>query len=216
MKKIRILIADDHDIVRRGMRPVIEAEYGWEICGEANDGREALAQAKKLKPDVMILDVAMPELNGVDVTRQIKRSLPKTEVLAFTGYDNESLLHQLFVAGALGCVLKCEATQYLVPAIKSVILHKPFFGSRAAEIIFEAYRRGGTSPDASTTPGLSVREREVVQLLAEGKSNKDVANVLGISVRTAETHRTLIMRKLGLASFAEMVRYAIRNQIVSP
>lgn len=216
MKKIRIMIADDHDIVRRGMRPMIEAEFGWEICGEANDGREAVAQANKLKPDVVILDVAMPELNGVEVTRQIKRSLPQTEILAFTGYENETLVHQLFVAGALGCVLKTEATQHLVTAIKSLIQHKPFFGNRAAEIIFETYRRGGTSQDASTTPGLSVREREVVQLLAEGKSNKDVANTLGISVRTAETHRTLIMRKLGFDSFAEMVRYAIRNQIVSP
>lgn len=216
MKKLRILIADDHEIVRRGLRPLIESEWGWEICGEAANGREALAMAEKLKPEIVVLDVAMPELNGVDVTRLIKRALPQTEILAFTGYDSEKVVHQLFAAGALGCVLKTEADQHLIAAIKSLAQHKPFFGSRAAEIIFETYRLGGLLGEQSDILGLSRREREVVQLLAEGKSNKDVARILGVSVRTAETHRIGVMRKLGLRSFAELVRYAVRNEIVGP
>lgn len=216
MKKLRIMIADDHDIVRRGLRPLIESEWGWEVCGEASDGREAVAMAGKLKPDVLIVDVSMPELNGVEVTRQIKRLLPETEVLVFTGHESEKLVHELFAAGALGCVLKTEAGQHLIPAIKSLALHKPFFGSRATEVVFGTYRNGGLPSQQSATPGLSPREREVVQLLSEGKSNKEVAGILGVSVRTAETHRIAVMRKLGLDSFAELVRYAIRNQIIAP
>ena len=216
MKKLQILIADDHEIVRRGLRPLIESEWGWEVCGEASDGREALALAEKLKPEIVVLDVAMPELNGVEVTRLIKRVLPQTEILAFTGYDSDKVVHQLFAAGALGCVLKTEADQHLIAAIKSLALHKPFFGSRAAEVVFETYRRGVPAGAQSDSPGLSHREREVVQLLSEGNSNKDVARILGVSVRTAETHRIGIMRKLGIDSFAELVRYAVRNEIVSP
>jgi len=216
-KKIRILIADDHEIVRRGMRPLIESEWGWEICGEACDGREALALATQLKPDVVVLDVTMPELNGIDATRQIKRSLPDTEVLVFTGNESEALVHQLFAAGAIGCVLKSEAAQHLIPAIKALCDHQPYLGSRVSQVVFARYLKGGGAADnPPEVGGLSAREREVVQLLAEGRSNKEVAAGFGISVKTAETHRAAAMRKLGFSALSELVRYAVRNQIVSP
>jgi len=215
-KKVRILIADDHDIVRRGMKPLIESEWGWEICGEARDGREALALTEKLKPDVVVLDVAMPEMNGVDVTRQIKRVLPETEVLAFTGTDSEAMVHQLFAAGARGCVLKSDAAEHLIPAIKALCEHQPYLGTRVSQIVFASYLKGGVESEQTTPGGLSAREREIVQLLAEGKSNKEVATVLGTSPKTVETQRAAIMRKLGFTAFSELVRYAVRNQIVSP
>jgi DNA-binding NarL/FixJ family response regulator len=214
MKKVRILIADDHDIVRRGLRPLIESEWGWEICGEASDGREALALAEKLKPDVVVLDVGMPKLNGVDATRQIKHALPDTEVLAFTGSESEALVHQLFAAGARGCVLKTDAAQHLIPAIKALCQHQPYLGTRVSQIVFESYLKGGVETEQTAPGGLSAREREIVQLLAEGKSNKEVAATLGTSVKTVETQRGAIMRKLGFSAFSELVRYAVRNQIV--
>jgi len=215
-QKVRILIADDHEIVRRGMRPLIESEWGWEICGEASDGREAVALAEKLKPDVVVLDVAMPEINGIDVARQIKRLLPETEVLAFTGTESEALVHQLFVAGARGCVLKSDAAEHLVPAIKALCEHQPYFGSRVSAIVFASYLKGGAQAEEIAPGDLSPREREIVQHLAEGKSNKEVATTLGISVKTAETHRAAIMRKLGFTAFSELVRFAVRNHIVQP
>jgi len=215
-KKVRILVADDHDIVRRGIRPLIEAEWGWEICGEARDGREAVDLAEKLKPDVVVLDVAMPEINGVDVARQIKQLRPETEVLAFTGTESEELIHQLFAAGVLGVVLKGDAAEQLIPAIQSLVAHQPHFVSRIAQLVFRSYLKGGVASEHSAPGGLSLREREIVQLLGEGKSNKEVAQILGLSVKTAETHRATIMRKLGFTAFSELVRYAVRNHIVKP
>jgi DNA-binding NarL/FixJ family response regulator len=215
-KKIRILLADDHDIVRRGIRPLIESEWGWEICGEAVEGRQAVTMALELKPDIVIVDVSMPELGGVEVTRQIKRDLPGTEVLIFSGQENEALVHQLFAAGARGFVLKSEAAANLIPAIKALCHHQPFFGAHVSGIVFDQYLKGGRSPEQAAPDGLTPREREIVQLLAEGKSNKDVATTLGISVKTAETHRAAVMRKLGFGAFSELVRYAVRNHIVQP
>lgn len=215
MKKTRILIADDHDIVRRGLRPLIESEWGWEICGEAKDGREAITLTKELKPDVVVLDVNMPQVSGVDATREIKSMLPNTEVLAFTGTESEALVHQLFAAGARGCVLKSEAAEHLIPAIKALCVHQPYLASRASQIVFESYLHGGGVPENTTPGGLTPRERETVKLLAEGNSNKQVASTLGISVKTVETHRAAIMRKLGFTAFSELVRYAVRNHIVS-
>lgn len=214
MKKIRIFVADDHDIVRRGIKPLLQSEPGWEICGEAGDGREAVEMIVQLKPDIVILDVSMPGLGGTEATRQIKHELPDTEVVIFTGYDNESLVHQLFTAGARGFVLKTEAAAHLIPAIKAVSTGQPYFGSRISKLVFEQYLRGGLSSMETSHDGLNPREREVLQLLAEGNSNKEVATVLGISVKTAETHRATIMKKLKLKAFSEMVRYAIRNHLV--
>lgn len=214
MKTTRILIADDHDIVRRGMRPLLEGEWGWEICGEAANGREAVAMAVELKPDIVILDVNMPELGGVEVTRQIKRELPETEVLVFTGQESEGMVHQLFAAGARGFVLKSEAAGNLVPAVKALCEHQPYFGSRISKMVFEQYLKGAAQPGDTPPGSLTPREREILQMLAEGKSNKDVASILEISVKTAETHRATIMRKLEFKNFSDLVRYAIRNHIV--
>lgn len=213
-KKVRILLADDHEIVRRGVRPLVESEWGWEICGEAGNGRDAVDLALKLKPDVVILDVSMPQLSGVEATRLIKRDLPDTQVLVFTGQESETLVHQLFSAGARGFVLKAESATQLIPAIKAVSMAQPYFGSAISKIVFDQYLKGGLQTEQSSPDGISPREREIVQLLAEGKSNKEVATELGISVKTAETHRAAIMKKLGMKSFSELVRYAVRNHIV--
>jgi len=215
MKKKRIFIADDHDIVRRGIRPLINAESGWEVCGEAANGREAVARVLKLKPDIVILDVAMPGLGGLESTRQIKRELPETQILIFTGQENESLVHQLFLAGARAFVLKSEGADTLIPAIKALCEGQPYFGARVSRIVFEQYLRASTQPEQFSPDGLTPREREIVQLLAEGSSNKEVASTLGISAKTAETHRAAVMKKLGFKSFSELVRYAVRNHIVS-
>ena len=214
-KKIRILLADDHEIVRRGIRPLIESEWGWEICGEASDGNEAVALAEKFRPDVVLLDVAMPGINGVDATREIKRLLPATEVLAFTGTDSEALVHQLFAAGARGCVLKADASTQLIPAIKALLRGESFLGMHVSQIIFESYLSGGATPEQNAPCGLSPKERETVRLLAEGKSNKDVASLLNISLYTVETHRGNIFQKLNLHSTAELILYAIRKGVIS-
>jgi DNA-binding NarL/FixJ family response regulator len=213
-KKTRILLADDHEIVRRGIRPLLESEWGWEVCGEATNGREAVEMAAKLKPDIVILDVSMPQLSGVEATRQIKRENPETQVLVFTGQESETLVHQLFSAGARAFVLKNEAAAQLIPSIKALCGGQPYFGSSVSKIIFDQYLKGGLLTEQSAPDGLSPREREIVQLLAEGKSNKEVATALGISVKTAETHRAAIMKKLDMKSFSELVRYAVRNHIV--
>ena len=212
MKTIRILIADDHDIVRAGVRLLIEKQPGWEVCGEAADGREAVALAEKYQPDVAVLDITMPELNGLEATRQIKRSMPQVEVVMLTAHDNENLVHQVFEVGARSYVLKTEAAKHLVPAVRSAHEHKPFFTSKVSEIIFGRYlNRGDADPGKSS---LTPRERELVQLLVEGKSNKEAAGTLGISVNTVESHRSAIMHKLALRSVSELVRYAIRNKII--
>lgn len=216
MKRTRILVADDHDVVRQGMRVLIESEWGLEICGEAATGREAVALAGELHPDVAVMDVGMPDLGGIEATRQIRQALPDTEVLVFTGHESEVIFHQVFAAGALGCVLKTDARQHLVPAIAALSRHKPYFGPGVSEVVFESYLRGGMLARDAAPDGISPREREIIQLLSEGLSNKEVATTLGISVKTAETHRATIMKKLGFKAFSELVRYAVRNGIVAP
>ncbi|MEY2502401.1 MAG: hypothetical protein QOI07_2735 [Verrucomicrobiota bacterium] len=215
---VRILIADDHDVMREGTRAVIEREEGWQVCGLANTGREAVAQASKLEPDIVIMDMTMPELNGLDATIQIKRLLPKTEILMFTGHETDDLIREAFEAGVKSFIFKSEAHHFLVDAIKSLARHKPFFTSNVSEILFANILNRADGNRDLTEPGqrVSPREREIVQLLAEGRSNKEVAEVLGISVRTAETHRASVLRKLNLDSFAGLVRYAVRNKIIEP
>jgi DNA-binding NarL/FixJ family response regulator len=212
---LRILIADDHDVIREGTRSVIEREEGWEVCGIAATGREAVAQAALLEPDIVIMDMTMPDLNGLDAALQIKRVLPRTEILIFTGHETDNLIREAFEAGVKSFICKSEAHRFLVEAIESLSRHKPFFTSKVSEILFSnildrAEGRGAAEPGQR----LSAREREIVQLLAEGKSNKEVAQALGISVRTAETHRASVLRKLNLDSVASLVRYAIRNGII--
>jgi DNA-binding NarL/FixJ family response regulator len=209
---IRILIADDHDVVRAGIRLLIKKEPGWEVCGEAADGRQAIALAEKLQPDVVVLDLTMPELNGLEATRQIKRRMPSVEVVILTAHDDEDFVHQVFDAGARSYILKTEATRHLVPAVRSAHAHKPFFTRKVSEIIFARYLDRGTADPRNNS--LTPREHELVQLLAEGKSNKEAAGTFGVSVKTVESHRSAIMHKLALRSVSDLVRYAIRNKII--
>ena len=215
-KTLRILVADDHDVMREGTRAVIERQPGWELCGLAATGREAVAQAILLQPDIVIMDMTMPELNGLDAAVQIKRRLPGTEILMFTGHETDELIREAFQAGVKSFIFKSEAHTYLVEAIESLSRHKPFFTNRVSEILFADILNRSPKGTNGTQPGqrLSAREREIVQLLAEGKTNKEVGDVLGISVRTAETHRASVLRKLSLDSVAGLVRYAVRNKII--
>ncbi len=213
---IKILIADDHEVVRHGVRDLLSSHPGWEICCEASSGRDVVDLAQKFNPDVAILDLSMPGLNGMDVTRQIHKVLPQTKIIIFTMHETEDLVREVFRAGALGYVLKSDAGTHLVAAIDSVLEGRHFCSSRLSEWIFRGFLRAtsGEPMEASDEDALSPRERETVQLLAEGQSNKEVAAILGISVKTVETHRAVIMRKLRLQSFSDLVRYAIRNHII--
>jgi two-component system response regulator NreC len=215
---LRILIADDHEMVRDGTRALIERQPGWEVCGLAATGREAVAQALELQPDIVIMDMSMPDLNGLDAAVQIKRRLPRTEILMFTAHETDELIREVFEAGAKSFIFKSEAYQFLVDAIQSLSQHKPFFTSKVAEVLFtEILNRSEVKPHAEqVSKRLTAREREIVQLLAEGRSNKEVAGALGVSIRTAETHRANVLRKLNLDSLASLVRYAIRNKMIEP
>jgi DNA-binding NarL/FixJ family response regulator len=214
---LRILIADDFDVVREGARVLIERQPGWEVCGQAANGVAAVELAEKLEPDIVVLDMTMPELNGLEAARKIKKLLPKCEALMLTGRESDELIREVFESGVKSYILKSQTTEHLVPAIQSLAQHKPYFTSGVAEVLF-ARMLQKTAPkreDADENDDrLTTREREIVQLLAEGKSNKEVADKLGISLRTAETHRAAIMRKLRVDSLAAIVRYAIRHHII--
>jgi len=218
MNGTRILIADDHEVVRRGMRVLLESQPGWEVVGEAANGRQAVEMAMALRPDVVVLDITMPELNGLEATRQMREAVPQTQVLVLTVHESEQVAREVLDAGARGYVLKSDAGRDLIAAVDALRQHKPFFTSSVATMVLEGYLRGperaapGEAPPRRLTP----REREVVQLIAEGKTNKEVAETLGISVKTAEAHRTNVMRKLDLHSVSELVRYAVRNKMVEP
>jgi DNA-binding NarL/FixJ family response regulator len=212
MMSLRILIADDHEAVREGVRVMLERVPGWEICGSATTGREAVNEATRLRPDIVILDMGMPDLTGVEAARKIKRLLPETELLIFTASESEELIREVFQAGAKSYILKADAAAHLIDAVRALSEHRPFFTSKIAEVVFAKFMDGKSkTPDAELTD----REREVIQLLADGKSNKEIADAMGISVRTAETHRANLLRKLKLSSVAELVRYAIRNGMIS-
>ncbi|PYU32118.1 MAG: DNA-binding response regulator [Acidobacteria bacterium] len=218
MSTVRILIADDHEVVRRGVRTLLESQPGWVVSGEAATGREATEKVTQLKPDVVILDISMPDLNGLEATRHIVRNSPKTKVLLLTIHESERVMAEMLEAGALGYVLKSDAAESLVAAVRALRQGKPFFTCRMSEMVLKGYlKRGTRNGEVAMTPrDLSPRERAVVQLLVEGKRNKEIASALGISVRTAESHRANIMRKLELHSVTELVRYAIHNKIVEP
>jgi DNA-binding NarL/FixJ family response regulator len=214
---IRILLADDHEVVRRGLIALLATRPDWQVCGEAQNGREAVALAVKLKPNLAILDLSMPELNGVEATRQIRKEVPETEVLVFSMYESEEFVRDLLAAGARGYVLKSDVAAQLLTAVETVARHKPFFTSEVAERVLEGFLRlGELSPSDSDAGILTPREREIVQLLAEARSNKEISTILAISVKTVETHRASIMRKLGISSIVDLVHYAIRNNLVSP
>lgn len=215
--EMRVLLADDHLIMRRGLRALIETMPGWSVCGEVETGRAAVTAVEELKPDIVVMDLTMPELNGLEATRQIKRARPETEVLIFTGQETEELVHQVFEAGARSYILKTAGSDCLKTALSALAEHKSYFTTQVGEILFAKFLRE-KKPGPAQEPEdsrLTPREREIVQLLAEGKSNKGVAEALSISVKTAETHRAAIMKKLNFESFSELVRYAIRNHMIS-
>ncbi len=212
MKLVRILLADDHELLRQGLRTLIEDQSGWQVCGEATTGREAVAKARELKPDIVVMDFTMPELNGMEATRQIRTALPRTQVLILTMHESEELVREVLAAGARGYVLKSDAGRVLVDALKALADQKPYFTSKISALVLEGY----LNPITRENPALTPREREIVQLVAEGRSTKELADRLGISPKTAETHRTNIMRKLNVHSVSEVVRYAIRNKLVEP
>lgn len=212
----RILLADDHAIVRRGLRALVESRPGWEVCGEAVNGREAVDKTTEFKPDVAILDIGMPELNGLEATRQIVKTSPQTEVLILTMHQSEEVVREVLKAGARGYVLKSDADQDLVAAVEMLLEHKPFLTPNVTDVVLSRYLSIHDQLDSQLQPRLTGREREIIQLLSEGKSNKEAAAALDISTRTVETHRATIMHKLGISSLSDLVRYAIRNKMVEP
>jgi DNA-binding NarL/FixJ family response regulator len=215
---LRILLADDHDLTRAGLRYLLEKQKDWSVCGEAPNGREAVELAEELGPDVAILDMSMPELNGVEATRQILRKVPRTKILIYTMHETEAIIIEALDAGASGIVLKSDPGENMVTAVESVVRGRRFFTPHVAETVVEAYlaKKPGTASDPGSQVVLTTREREVIQLLAEGKSNKEVATRLSISTRTAEGHRAEIMKRLKIGSLAELIRYAVRNGIIQP
>ena len=216
MDPLRVLVADDHEIVRKGLRSLLEAQPGWQVVDEALDGRDAVAKAKQYKPDVVVLDLSMPTLNGLEATRQILAHDPRIKVLILTMHDSDPIIKDVLDAGARGYLLKSDASRDLVSAVEAIRRNKTFFTAKVEKMVLEGYLHKKpylTDPD-SPSIRLTPRQREIVQLLAEGKSSKEVAVSLGLSVKTAETHRANIMRRLECHSISELVRYAVRNEII--
>ncbi len=215
MPPIRILIADDHAVVRAGVRALVEREPSWEICAVAQNGREALDLCLRLRPDILILDFNMSDLNGADVLRELRRQKSETEILVFSAHEAEEMIEDLLQAGAKSYIRKSDAPEHLIAAIRSLSLHKPYFTPAVSELLFQRLeQRSSEAKPTSADRKLSARERQIVRLVAEGKSNKEMAGCLGISVRTTETHRAAVLRKLKMGSVAELVRYALRNGLV--
>ena len=215
--KLRILLADDHEIVRRGLCALLQKHEGWEICGEASDGREAIEMAKQLKPDVIILDIGMPYLNGLDATRQLLQHDPHFKIIVLTITDADQVIREALDAGARGFVLKSDAARDLVSAVEALQSKRMFFTPRVNDLVLRGFLDKGHALSRNEPPNLPIlttREREVTQLLAEGKSSKEVASLLNLSTKTVETHRSNIMRKLGLHSIRDLVVYAIKNNII--
>ena len=213
MGAFRILVADDHEVVRKGLISILQHQPDWQTCGEACNGREAVEKTKQLMPDVVVMDVSMPGLNGLEATRQIVKTNPSTKVLILTLHDSDQVIHDVLDVGAQGYLLKSDSGSELVAAVEALLHDKTYFTAKVAAMVLQGYLRGGTSFSVGRNP-LTPREREVVQLLAEGSSTKEVAVALGLSVKTAETHRSNIMRKLQFHSVSDLVLYAVRNNIV--
>jgi DNA-binding NarL/FixJ family response regulator len=215
VKTTRILIADDHELVRQGMRSIFQCEPHWVVCGEATTGRQALEMTLELKPDLVVLDVALPGLNGIEVVRQIRRALP-VAILIVTMHDSDQVVQEAIEAGANGLVLKAEAGRTLADAVRSILSCGEFISERVGRVAGRGASGGEVESGLRKPLGLTSREREVLQLLAEGRANKEVATALRISTKTAETHRSRIMAKLDVHSMSDLVRYAIRNHIIDP
>jgi len=218
LPELRILIADDHELIRRAVRTLLEAEPGWKVVAEASDGQEAFEKAKETKPEVVVLDIGMPRLSGLEAARRLKRILPQVKVLMLTVHESERLALEVLNAGARGYVTKSDTARDLVIAIEALRRDKTFFKPRIDRIIVDSFLGGRPSKKAKEKQGrqLTSRQREIVQLLAEGKTNKEVSALLNLSVKTVETHRANIMKRLSCHSVSDLVRYAIRNNIVQP
>jgi DNA-binding NarL/FixJ family response regulator len=219
-KMLRILVADDHEVARRGIRALLESHPGWEVCAEAKDGRDAVELATSMKPDLVLLDIGMPNLNGLEAARQILATSPNAAILILTMHDSDNVIREVLRAGARGFLLKSDAGRDLVAAVEALESHKTFFTPRVSQMVLDGFlnreKKRSEIEDVAIPSGdlLTAREREVIQLLAEGRTSKEVAVTLNLSVKTAETHRTNLMRKLGLHSVADLTRYAVRNGIV--
>jgi DNA-binding NarL/FixJ family response regulator len=214
-KRLRILVADDHELVRRGIRGLLCARRGWTVVGEATNGREAVEKANRLKPDVAILDISMPDLDGLQATRRIRDTVPTTEIVVLTMHESDQMVRLVLDAGALGYILKSDLPTQLVKAVKDVSAGKQFLTPRISDIVLKGFLKTGNQVDTMGRSQVrpTSREVEVIGLLAEGKANKEIAIRLGITIRTVETHRAKIMLKLGLHSLAELIHYAIRHKI---
>jgi DNA-binding NarL/FixJ family response regulator len=211
-KPLRILIADNNEVVRIGLKSILEDHEGWEVIAEADNGKDAIAHASKARPDVAIIAFALPLINGVEVTRQIRTRLPATEVLIFAAHESGVLVNEALHAGARAILLKSDAKGVLLAAVASLAVRKPFFGGKLSEQLLQTFLSQSGNRDSELSP----RERTVVQLIAEGNSNKQISNVLNLSIKTVETHRAAAMRKLDVGSTAGLVRYAVRNRLIDP
>jgi DNA-binding NarL/FixJ family response regulator len=216
LNNLRILIADDHEVVRRGLTSLLSSTRGWVVCAEATTGREAVALAAQHRPDIVIMDIRMPELNGLEATRKIRKMLPQTQVLVLSLHYSDQLVREIVDAGARAYVLKSDASAELLTAVEALANSRAFFTSGAAKALIDGFSKPASRQTPPLHTSLTAREREVVQLLAEGKSSKEVAVALGISVKTADTHRSNIMRKLEIHSVSELVRYAVKNNMIEP
>lgn len=217
MSDVHVVIADDHALVRQGLRSTIEGMPGFLVVGEAANGREAVAQATKLRPHIVVLDIGMPEMNGIEATGRIREALPQTEVLILTMHESDELTRQALAAGARGFLLKSDETSHIPAALRALAKHQPYFTRTVADSVLKGYLQPPELPhEAGPADRLSAREREVLQLVAEGHTTKEIARALGISAKTVEVHRGSLMSKLDLHSVADLVRYAIRNRVIEP
>ena len=217
MKPVRILIVDDHDVVRQGLKAVLSAHPGWQICGEAGTGAAAIAIALREKPDVIIMDIHMPDLNGLDATQAILAQLPLTQILILSAHESESLTRRMLSSGARGYVLKADICEDLISAVESICKGRLYFTSRVSDFVLNECQGGfAQNSDTPVRSVLTAREREVLQRLAEGQGNKQIATSLGISVRTVESHRANLMSKLKAHSLSDLVRWAVQNELVRP
>jgi len=213
LSELRILIADDHELMRRGVRSLLEAEAGWKVVGEAADGQELVEKTEKLRPDVVVLDISMPRLNGLEAAHRIKKILPEVKILILSMHDSEQLARSVLDAGARGYIAKSDTARDLVIAIEALRRNKTFFTPKVDQLVLDSFLRSASTKKTLQNP-LTSRQREIVQLLTEGKSSKEVATLLNLSIKTIETHRANIMKRLHCHSFSDLVFYALRNNII--
>jgi DNA-binding NarL/FixJ family response regulator len=218
MEPLRIVLADDHAVVRQGLRSLLEEQPGWKVVAETATGKDAVAKVRKFKPDVAILDISMPSLNGLEAARQIVESGSKTRILILTVHDSDAMIEEMLDTGIKGYVLKSDAARDLVVAVEALQRNKTFFTSKVAEMVLDGYLKKVKNPTEVEPVGTRItpKQREILKLLAEGKTSKEVAVALGMTVKTVDTHRSNIMKRLNCHSLGELVRYALRNQIINP